>query len=144
MLANQNVYCWGADTYNAEGNPFVDAGICNSNYCEPLPVEVQAAFPTEASAKNPLGGIASLAMGDDFACGLDTSGIIHCWGASTGTPTLEQEAIVFVNPQAGSGVPSGPATSLSAISDGFNTQLRYVTTSGVYVYGTQIAPQVCP
>ncbi len=144
VLAGGNVYCWGADTYNSEGDPFVDAGICNSNYCKPLPVPVLAALADGGLTHTPLANATALAMGDDFACVVDTSQNIHCWGAATGTPQLIAEAIPFVNPQAGSGVPSGPVTSLSAYGDGFNTQLRYITTSGVYVYGNQIAAQVCP
>jgi hypothetical protein len=143
-VASGNVFCWGADTYNTEGDPYVDASVCNSNYCQPLPVPVQAALADGGLTHTPLAGVTALAIGDDFACAVGTGKAVQCWGTATGTPVLVAEAVPFVNPQAINGVPSGPVTSLSAQGDGFQTQLKYITTSGVYVNGTQVVTQVCP
>ncbi|HEY2510726.1 MAG TPA: hypothetical protein VGI39_07715, partial [Polyangiaceae bacterium] len=44
VRASSQAFCWGADTYTSEGNPNVPTSICNSNYCEPNPVLVQAAL----------------------------------------------------------------------------------------------------
>jgi hypothetical protein len=142
VLVSGDVYCWGADTDTCNGNPFVTRNICNSNYCNWTPVPVQVALPDGGSNAAPLTGIQTLFGGVAFSCAIDGSGTLYCWGASTGTPTLVTEATIFTS--SGSGVPSSPIAKVTGSGEGFSTQLRYLTTGGVYVDGTQVATQVCP
>ena len=144
VLAGGQVYCWGADTYSSNGDPFVAHQICNSNYCQPLPVPVQVALPDGGSNEAPLTGIQTLHGGDAFSCAVDGTGTPYCWGQATGSPLIVQEATLFVNP---SGPPSGPIAHLTSLGGDYGTaptSLRYITTSGVLVSGSVVVSQVCP
>jgi hypothetical protein len=142
-LGNQQVFCWGADTYTSEGNPNVARGICNSNYCDPLPVQVQMALPDGGASANPLLNASAIFVGYGFACAVDVSGSLSCWGDATGTPTIAAEAVPFTNLQAS--VPSGPIAFVSGYAaGGFNSQLNYITASGVLVSGPSVVSQICP
>jgi hypothetical protein len=137
------VWCWGADTYSSNGDPYVEAGVCNSNFCQASPVPVQATLPDGGAQKAPLVNVTELFMGYGYGCGLDTGGTAWCWGARTGTPAIAPEAEPFAN--ANPSAPSGPMKYLSGFgSGGFSSQLRYVTTSGIYVLGTTIVTPTCP
>src|SRR5205814_8410939 len=93
--------------------------------------------------KAPLVNASHLIMGYGFACALDSAGFAWCWGDRTGTPTIAPEAEQFANPNASA--PSGPMKYISSWgSGGFTSQLRYVTTSGIYVRGNAIVTPSCP
>ena len=70
VLAGGNVYCWGADTYNPrEGDPFVDASICNLELLQAVPLAGAAAlYRRRLDARAARQRRRRMAMGDDFAC----------------------------------------------------------------------------
>jgi hypothetical protein len=137
------VFCWGTTNSATTGDPYVDASVCNANYCQPTPAPVQAAQADGGLTQTPLSGQTRLFAGYQFVCAADAAGQLRCWGSS-GTQAVP-EATVFVNPNAGTGVPSGPVAAFSAVgTDGYNAALRYVTTDGTVVYGPQKKTLVCP
>jgi hypothetical protein len=141
VSAGQGVYCWGGATYTSEGNPARQA--CGGNFCDPAPVPVEVALPDGGNSTNPIAGQNQLFVGYGFACSVATGGQISCWGDITGTPSISVEAIPFVN-QNGS-TPSGPVIAISGSgAGGFNSQLTYITNTGVLVNGTQVVSQICP
>jgi hypothetical protein len=142
-LAGGLVYCWGTTGNATTGDPYVDASICNANYCQPTPTPVLAATADGGLSQAQLTGQTRLFVGYQFVCTADAAGTLRCWGASGSQPA--PEATVYVNPNAGSGVPSGPVAAFSAVgTDGYNASLRYVTTDGTLVYGPSKKVAVCP
>ncbi len=142
-LAGGLVYCWGTRNSSITGDPYVDASICNANYCQPTPTPVLVPASDGGLSQTQLGGQTRLFVGYQFVCSADAVGLLRCWGAS-GTQAVP-EATVYVNPNAGSGIPSGPVAAFSAVgTDGYNAALRYLTTDGTLVYGGQKKVPVCP
>ncbi|HEY2510426.1 MAG TPA: hypothetical protein VGI39_06210, partial [Polyangiaceae bacterium] len=87
--------------------------------------------------------VQSIFLGYGYACALDSKGAASCWGDKTGTPSIAPEAIPFSNQI--STTPSGPILFLSGYgSGGFNSQLIYITSSGVLVNGYNVVNQMCP
>jgi alpha-tubulin suppressor-like RCC1 family protein len=142
-------YCWGADTYSSNGDPFPAHQVCNSNYCNPTPLPVQlevdgGVLPDGGfvGPGTPLTGMQTLYGGEGFTCALDPSGKAYCWGTETNTPTIAQEAVSFVN-QNGA-LPSGPMSKIASSGQGFYSAVNYLTASGQVIEGTTLVTQVCP
>ena len=95
--AGGSVWCWGTNSDQNIGNPGVAPSICNSNYCVPVPAQVQestadgglTAIPDAGTNQSPLVNAVSLYVGYQFACVIDTSGTIWCWGASAAGVTYK-------------------------------------------------------
>ena len=91
----------------------------------------------------PLDGITDVAFGYQFACARDKQKSLHCWGNSEHGTVLAARA--FTNFNSASGAPSSPIASYTANgTEGYDTRLRYLTTSGVLVYGSSKKTPICP
>jgi hypothetical protein len=145
--AGGSVWCWGTNGEQNIGNPGVTSSICNSNDCVPTPAPVQESaadggstvIPDAGTNQSPLVNAVSLHVGYQFACILDSSGTIWCWGATEGGVTYKAEAQPFVSSQ----VPYSNVNEMSIYGDDSNTGLRYVTASGQYVNGNRIFTPFC-
>jgi alpha-tubulin suppressor-like RCC1 family protein len=145
-LAGGQVWCWGASGDGQAGNPSVPAQICNLNYCQPAPVPVQASLPDGGESQvdgggtdqDPLSSITSIVVGYQFACALDASGNIWCWGAKYAGSQFWFEATPFTSAL----VPTTNVTRLTALGED-TTGLIYTTASGVYVNGNQEITPSC-
>lgn len=139
-VVGTGVYCWG--TQGIAGNPVAPKQLCNLNYCQPLPVQVLSEL-TDGGGGTPLDGITDLVFGYQFACARDKQKSLHCWGNSEHGAVLAARA--FTNFNSASGVPSSPIASYTANGiEGYDTRLRYLTTSGVLVYGSSKKTPICP
>jgi alpha-tubulin suppressor-like RCC1 family protein len=144
--AGGSVWCWGTSGWGMIGNPSVPPSICNSNYCQPVPTPVQQSSPDGGSTlvpdagydQSPLVGAASLRVGYQFACVLDTSGTVWCWGATNGGVSSVPMATPYTSTVAYSNV-----TELTLFGGDSNTGLRYLTASGLYVSGRQVITPYC-
>lgn len=142
-----SVWCWGTNGDQQIGNPGVASSICNSNYCVPVPAPVQqstadgglTSTPDAGTDPSPLVNAASLYVGYQFACILDTAGTIWCWGATEAGVTFKPEAQPFTSTQ----VPYSNVDELTIYGEDSNTGLRYVTESGQYVNGNRVFTPFC-
>jgi alpha-tubulin suppressor-like RCC1 family protein len=145
--AGGSVWCWGTNSANEIGSPGVASSICNSNYCVPTPAPVQQSgadgnptVPFDAGADpSPLTGAVSLYVGYQFACVLDASGTIWCWGASGAGVTYRPEAQPYTSAQ----VPYSNVNELTIYGEDSNSGLRYVTAGGQYVNGNRLFTPFC-
>jgi alpha-tubulin suppressor-like RCC1 family protein len=148
-LAGGKVWCWGDAEANQLGNPSVPVNAC-INYCSLVPVPVQQTLPGGGNSQvpdggadqYPLTGVTSLVVGYQFACALDASGSMRCWGAGTAGSMTVTQATVFT--QTSPSVPSTGITKLTAHGEGFNDSPRYLTSAGVYVSASRIVTPSCP
>lgn len=146
-LAGGSVWCWGTVSANEVGNPSVPHQVCNSNFCLPTPTPVQATGADGGSTQivdggvdqNPLGGITSLVVGYQFACALDTSASIWCWGAYVAGSTN----VLLATPYTSATAPYTGVTHISAYGEGVSDALRYTTAAGVYVAAGQVQTPYC-
>jgi hypothetical protein len=141
-LGGGSVWCWGNNT--EVGNPSVAAVACGGNLCYPQPTPVQATaldggstqVPDAGPNQNPLVGGTSLVVGVNFACALDTTGNVWCWGnAASGT--------VFPLAKPSTLLPYTDATQITASGFPARDGLRYITASGAYVVGRQAVTPYC-
>jgi len=145
-LAGGKVWCWGAAGDGQEANPSVANQICNSNFCQPAPVPVQASLPDGGQSlvdgggtdQDPLANIVSIVVGYQFACALDASGNIWCWGAKVAGSQFVFEA----TPLTSALVPTTNVTRLTATGEDWSG-LVYTTASGIYVNGSQEIVPTC-
>ncbi len=145
--AGGGVWCWGTSNDNEEGNPGVALTICNSNYCIPVPAPVQqstgdgglTSFPDAGTNQSPLVGATSLYVGYLFACILDSSNTIWCWGAANAGVTTVPEAVPYTSA-------SQPYTDVNEVTiygEDPGTALRYLTASGHYISGNREFTPFC-
>jgi hypothetical protein len=141
-LGGGSVWCWGNKT--EVGNPSVAAVACGGNLCYPQPTPVQATaldggstqVPDAGPNQNPLLGVTSLVVAVSYACALDTSGSVWCWGnAASGT--------VFPLATPSTLLPYTKVTQITASGFPAKNGLRYLTASGVYVVGPQAVTPYC-
>ncbi len=67
-----SVWCWGRDQAGELGHaPSVGDPTCGSAPCNPVPQQVMGLSAT------------AIDVGDEFACALDSSGTVRCWGDDT-------------------------------------------------------------
>lgn len=121
--------------------------VCNSNYCIPVPAPVQqstgdgglTSFADAGTNQSPLVGATSLYVGYLFACILDSSNTIWCWGASTAGVSSVPEAVPYTST-------SQPYTDVNAVTiygEDPGTALRYLTASGRYISGNREFTPFC-
>lgn len=142
VVSGGQVYCWGTRNQSLTGNPVAPQQICNANFCHWLPTAVLNEL-ADGGGGTSLDGITDLFMGYQFVCARDNVKALHCWGNSDhGTVNA---ARLFTSFASGSGVPSSPIASYTADGlGGYDSQLRYLTTNGVLVYGSAKKTPVCP
>jgi alpha-tubulin suppressor-like RCC1 family protein len=146
-LAGGSVWCWGTASANQIGNPSAPTSFCNLNYCQPQPTPVQASAPDGGTSQvpdagvdqNPLVDIGSIVVGYQFACALDASGLIWCWGANVGG----SQYLPMAQPHTSATVPYTNVTHIAAWGEGVSDGLRYTTASGVYVSAGQEQVPFC-
>ena len=96
-------------------------------------------IPDAGTNQSPLVNAVSLYVGYQFACVIDTSGTVWCWGASVAGGTYKPEAQPFTSTV----VPYTNINELTVSVEDSNTGLRYVTASGQYVNGNRIFTPFC-
>ena len=146
-LAGGSVWCWGSNYWGQIGNPSVPPSICNANYCKPTPTPVQASAPDGGTTlvpdagtdQNPLSGMASLVVGYEFGCGVDSAGTMWCWGADNAGLTL----LAVATPYTSTTLPYSNVTALTVIGTAINGSLRYTTASGAYISGNHQYTPYC-
>jgi alpha-tubulin suppressor-like RCC1 family protein len=73
LAKDRTVSCWGRNDFGQLGrDPGSTPSACGGAPCSAVPTKVPG-----------LENVARLAAGDDFACALDVSGLVRCWGSNT-------------------------------------------------------------
>jgi len=144
-LASGSVWCWGTDGWKQMANPSVPDQVCNSNYCEQAPVPVQQSLPDGGTSQtpdaggdqDPLTAITKIVVGYQFACALNGSGNLWCWGANVSGVTSVPEAMPYT-----SAAPAANIVQVTALGEDWSA-LRYLTGAGVYVSGSSVVAPYC-
>jgi hypothetical protein len=147
-LGGGRVWCWGQTASGRIGNPSVTPVACGGNLCDPQPTPVQASgldggstqVPDAGANQNPLTGVTSLVVGVTFACALDTSGAIWCWGNSVTGGVMP---LALATPHTSATLPFTSVAQITASGLEVTDGLRYLTAPGAYVVGKQAVTPYC-
>lgn len=120
------VLCWGLNQAGEDGN--------NTNVAVNSPVQV-----LNLAGTAPLGGIASVTLGDNDTCALTSAGGVLCWGDSfngelgdgAGRPSSEIPVQV-----------SGLTSGVTEIASGYHHNCAVTSAGGVMCWGFNINGQV--
>jgi alpha-tubulin suppressor-like RCC1 family protein len=145
-MGGGKVWCWGQTNAGQIGNPSVAPVACGGQLCDPQPTPVQASAPDGGTTQvadggpdqKPLVGVTSLAVGVTFACALDGSGSIWCWGNEQGAVQI----LPLATPVMSATLPYTGVTQITVSGLGLSYGLLYLTPTA-YVQGKNLATPYC-
>jgi hypothetical protein len=147
-LGGGGVWCWGYNNFGQIGDPEAPMPVCGNCVMVPTPVQVALPdggptdFPDAGIDQSPLANVTQIASGYQESCGLDSSGVLRCWGAYNAGSSSTPEA----TPYNGGTAPDTNIAkfSLSGLDEDIATGVRYLTTSGALVFRQQVVTPICP
>jgi alpha-tubulin suppressor-like RCC1 family protein len=131
--SSQDVWCWGSNVGGRAGLPNCGGGTNWALQCVyDRPVKVAASLPTP----NPGLKFTAISAGTESTCGIDTSGVVQCWGQLFRGSTLPPNR----PPNAPSPVAlASPAVSVSV---GATSACAVDSTGGLFCWGKRDHGQV--
>ena len=142
-LSGGDVWCWGDNTNDQMGDPSAPPSTC-INPCEASPVPVQQSLADAGVEDAGLGGVTSIVGGYQFACSLDSTGAVRCWGSFSPRTYPEATPLSFLTNQT---LPVATAITASAAAED-GTGVHFLSAAGdIWVASNSVAStitQVCP